>query len=116
MTDTKKKFKENFNNKKWVRILTVIMYIISVSLTAIILGLYYRFWWRPDYTGIKQTNDSIIASLKLVPKSNLNFNITQLIAILEDKFSSQFCITRDFRDDLFILNEDTELLLSIKIK
>jgi hypothetical protein len=117
MTDTKKKFKENFNDKKWVRLLTVIMYVICVSLIAIILGLYYRFWWHPDYSSTnKTTNDSMVASLKLVPKSNLNLNITKLIAILEEQFSSRFFVTKDLRDDLFKIDEDTELILSIKIK
>ncbi|CAF0918095.1 unnamed protein product [Brachionus calyciflorus] len=36
-------------NKKWVKVLTVITYVISVSLVALILGLYYKLAWNPKY-------------------------------------------------------------------
>lgn len=36
-------------NKKWVRVLTVITYIIAISLIALVLGLYYRLVWHPNY-------------------------------------------------------------------
>ncbi len=36
-------------NKKWVKVITVITYIISVSLVALILGLYYKLAWHPKY-------------------------------------------------------------------
>ena len=60
-------------NKKWVRILTVLLYVISVSLVAVILGLYYRFWWKADYSNTGQGNDfeSVrIASFKIPRKMN----------------------------------------------
>ena len=34
-------------NKKIIRLLTVIAYVISVSMAAIILSLYYVFLWDP---------------------------------------------------------------------
>ncbi len=34
--------------KKWVRLLTVIAYLLSVSLAAIILAIYYTFIWQPQ--------------------------------------------------------------------
>jgi hypothetical protein len=36
-------------NKKWVKVLTVITYVISISLIALVLGLYYRLVWHPKY-------------------------------------------------------------------
>lgn len=36
-------------NKKWVRVLAVITYVISVSVVALVLGLYYKLAWRPKY-------------------------------------------------------------------
>ena len=36
-------------NKKWVKVLTVITYVILVSLVALILGLYYKLAWNPRY-------------------------------------------------------------------
>ena len=40
-------------NKKWVRVLTVLIYVISVSLVALVLGIYYRLIWRPNYEFVK---------------------------------------------------------------
>ncbi|XP_061823970.2 uncharacterized protein [Nerophis lumbriciformis] len=34
-------------NKKWVRIATVFAYVLSVSLAAIILAIYYSLIWKP---------------------------------------------------------------------
>lgn len=35
-------------NKKWVRLATVFAYVLSVSLAAIILAIYYSLIWTPD--------------------------------------------------------------------
>lgn len=35
-------------NKKWVRLATVFAYVLSVSLAAIILAIYYSFFWSPN--------------------------------------------------------------------
>ncbi|XP_067847191.1 uncharacterized protein [Heptranchias perlo] len=34
-------------NKKWVRLATVLAYVLSVSLAAIILAVYYSLIWKP---------------------------------------------------------------------
>ncbi|XP_057200875.1 uncharacterized protein LOC130560844 [Triplophysa rosa] len=34
-------------NKKWVRLATVFAYVLSVSLAAIILAIYYSLLWKP---------------------------------------------------------------------
>jgi hypothetical protein len=36
-------------DKKWVRVITVITYVISVSIVALVLGLYYKLGWHPKY-------------------------------------------------------------------
>ncbi|VDM00427.1 unnamed protein product [Schistocephalus solidus] len=41
------KLKQQKNNKKWVRLATVFVYVISVSLAAIVLAIYYSFFWKP---------------------------------------------------------------------
>ncbi|XP_077997228.1 uncharacterized protein LOC144450481 [Glandiceps talaboti] len=33
-------------NKKWVRLATVFAYVLSVSLAAIVLAIYYSFFWK----------------------------------------------------------------------
>ena len=34
-------------NKKWVRLATVLAYVLSVSLAAIVLAIYYSLMWKP---------------------------------------------------------------------
>ncbi|XP_041069819.1 uncharacterized protein LOC121292205 [Carcharodon carcharias] len=41
-------------NTKWVRLATVLAYVLSVSLAAIILAVYYSLIWKP----VKSTNSS----------------------------------------------------------
>lgn len=38
-------------NKKWVRLATVFAYVLSVSLAAIILAVYYSLIWKPTSHG-----------------------------------------------------------------
>lgn len=35
-------------NKKWVRLATVLAYVLSVSLAAIVLAVYYSLMWDPQ--------------------------------------------------------------------
>ena len=35
-------------NKKWVRLATVLAYVLSVSLAAIVLAIYYSLMWNPE--------------------------------------------------------------------
>lgn len=35
-------------NKKWVRLATVLAYVLAVSLAAIVLAIYYSFLWDPQ--------------------------------------------------------------------
>ena len=35
-------------NKKWVRLATVLAYVLSVSLAAIVLAIYYSLVWKPE--------------------------------------------------------------------
>ncbi|KAK2156830.1 hypothetical protein LSH36_204g07019 [Paralvinella palmiformis] len=35
-------------NKKWVRLATVLAYVVSVSLAAVVLAIYYSLMWKPD--------------------------------------------------------------------
>ena len=35
------------SNKKWIRLATVIAYVLAVSLAAIVLAIYYSVMWTP---------------------------------------------------------------------
>lgn len=45
-------------NKKWVRLATVFAYVLSVSLAAIILAIYYSLIWKPTSQGLGGTDGS----------------------------------------------------------
>lgn len=48
--ESKDRLYEPKQNKKMVRVVTVIIYVFSVSLAAIMLSLYYGFFWKaPPY-------------------------------------------------------------------
>ena len=59
------KLYEPKQNKKIVRIFTVILYMFSVSLGAILLSLYYVFLWKNPHT---QAVNRRVRSLKTIHK------------------------------------------------
>lgn len=48
-------------NKKWVRLATVFAYVLSVSLAAIILAIYYSLIWSPHKTNNSTTTTAATA-------------------------------------------------------
>lgn len=45
-------------NKKWVRLATVVVYVLSVSLAAVILAVYYSLIWKPTAgPGLSRTGE-----------------------------------------------------------
>ncbi|KAM4690820.1 putative transmembrane protein INAFM2 [Rhinophrynus dorsalis] len=46
-------------NKKWVRLATVFAYVLSVSLAAIILAIYYSLIWKPVRSSGELVNSSL---------------------------------------------------------
>ncbi|GFR29414.1 uncharacterized protein TNCT_457991 [Trichonephila clavata] len=67
-TSRSKIYEEKKQNKKLVRLLTVLAYVFSVSLAAIVLSLYYVFLWNPN---MQRTNssDSMVASSQTLQQS-----------------------------------------------
>ncbi|XP_046491258.1 uncharacterized protein [Neodiprion pinetum] len=54
--ESKDKLYEPKHRQKLVRVLTVVAYVISVSLAAIILSLYYMFIWKPEDRPLNATS------------------------------------------------------------
>lgn len=50
---------ERKRDKKSVRVLTVLIYVFSVSLAAIMLSLYYVFFWEPKDTHQRKVSDTV---------------------------------------------------------
>ncbi|XP_037343016.1 putative transmembrane protein INAFM2 [Pungitius pungitius] len=59
-------------NKKWVRLATVFAYVLSVSLAAIILAIYYSLIWKP--TSASSSAGKPGASGEVPPTANTSTN------------------------------------------
>ncbi|CAL8294909.1 unnamed protein product [Arctogadus glacialis] len=74
-------------NKKWVRLATVFAYVLSVSLAAIILAIYYSLIWKPTsssssggkpgISGVTTTSSANISSNISTSKNVTEVNSTQ---------------------------------------
>lgn len=61
-------------NKKWVRLATVFAYVLSVSLAAIILAIYYSLIWKP--TSASSSSGKPGVSEEVSPTANISTNIS----------------------------------------
>lgn len=61
-------------NKKWVRLATVFAYVLSVSLAAIILAIYYSLIWKP--TSASSSSGKPGVSEEVSPTANISINIS----------------------------------------
>lgn len=59
-------------NKKWVRLATVFAYVLSVSLAAIILAIYYSLIWKP--TSASSTAGKPGVPGEVSPAANISTN------------------------------------------
>jgi len=55
-------------NKKWVRLATVLAYVLSVSLAAIVLAIYYSVMWKPDIKTV--SNNGLQGQTTISPVQN----------------------------------------------
>ncbi|XP_041810421.1 putative transmembrane protein INAFM2 [Chelmon rostratus] len=61
-------------NKKWVRLATVFAYVLSVSLAAIILAIYYSLIWKP--TSASSSAGKPGGPEEVTPTANISTNIS----------------------------------------
>lgn len=61
-------------NKKWVRLATVFAYVLSVSLAAIILAIYYSLIWKP--TSSSSSAGKPWMSEEVIITANISTNIS----------------------------------------
>lgn len=61
-------------NKKWVRLATVFAYVLSVSLAAIILAIYYSLIWKPTTASSSSGKPGV--SEEVSPTANISTNIS----------------------------------------
>ncbi|XP_026158923.1 uncharacterized protein LOC113128082 [Mastacembelus armatus] len=60
-------------NKKWVRLATVFAYVLSVSLAAIILAIYYSLIWKPTSASSSGGKPEVP---EVTPTANISTNIS----------------------------------------
>lgn len=56
--EAKDKMYEPKDKKKAMRVLTVIAYVFSVSLAAIMLSMYYLFLWQPQKSTVAHVSNT----------------------------------------------------------
>ncbi|XP_069660469.1 putative transmembrane protein INAFM2 [Haliaeetus albicilla] len=56
-------------NKKWVRLATVLAYVLSVSLAAIVLAVYYSLIWQPVRGGGGGSGSGSAAAVTSQPRA-----------------------------------------------
>ncbi|XP_008279643.1 uncharacterized protein LOC103357041 [Stegastes partitus] len=61
-------------NKKWVRLATVFAYVLSVSLAAIILAIYYSLIWKPTSASSSAGKPGVPE--EVTPAANISTNIS----------------------------------------
>ncbi|XP_040916948.1 uncharacterized protein LOC121197412 [Toxotes jaculatrix] len=61
-------------NKKWVRLATVFAYVLSVSLAAIILAIYYSLIWKP--TSASSSAGKPVGPEEVTPTANISTNFS----------------------------------------
>jgi len=100
------KLYEPKQNKKIVRIFTVILYMFSVSLGAILLSLYYVFLWKNPHTQAvnRRADNSSTNTLLLDPTLSSDF------LGLEDQFADPDQVTQESFQQPLSLREDLKLL------
>ena len=68
-------------NKKWVRLATVFAYVLSVSLAAIILAIYYSLIWKPtsasSSAGKPGPVDEVTASPNITTNLSTSSNVSE---------------------------------------
>jgi len=100
------KLYEPKQNKKIVRIFTVILYMFSVSLGAILLSLYYVFLWKNPHTQAvnRRADNTSTNTLLLDPTLSSDF------LGLEDQFADPDQVTQESFQQTLSLREDLKLL------
>lgn len=61
-------------NKKWVRLATVFAYVLSVSLAAIILAIYYSLIWKPTSASSSAGKPGMPG--EVTPTANISTNMS----------------------------------------
>lgn len=72
-------------NKKWVRLATVLAYVLAVSLAAIVLAVYYSLIWEPKLktTTIKPASTLAVTSPGALDGSGVG-NPTTVMSVMND--------------------------------
>ena len=120
--EIKDKLYEPKHKQKLVRVLTVVAYVIFVSMAAILLSLYYTFLWDPKDVPIKLRAKPECATVKSTnpPATPFTVNETQIERMAtetitmgsEQTAEPEITATQRQKGLLTILSESAEMLSS----
>ncbi|XP_053678841.1 uncharacterized protein LOC128729209 [Anopheles nili] len=85
--DSKDRLYEAKQNQKAIRILTVAAYVLCVSLVAIMLSLYYIFFWDPSTNPAQQKTQTIDT---LIIPENLAIRLANRSEVPANRFFHSF--------------------------
>ncbi|XP_026146870.1 uncharacterized protein zgc:153157 [Carassius auratus] len=109
-------------NKKWVRLATVFAYVLSVSLAAIILAIYYSLIWKPTSASLSgRSNVLVTAAIKPIITNNITsdvptsnkMNNTPLVSLRSTETPKYAHSTSSYRQQHWGDAKDHEGLLKI---
>ncbi|XP_059368744.1 uncharacterized protein LOC132106774 [Carassius carassius] len=109
-------------NKKWVRLATVFAYVLSVSLAAIILAIYYSLIWKPTSASLSGRSDVLVtAAIKPINTNNITsdvptsnkMNNTPLVSLRSTETPSYAHSTSSYRLQHWGDTKDHDGLLNI---
>ncbi|XP_028820994.1 putative transmembrane protein INAFM2 [Denticeps clupeoides] len=89
-------------NKKWVRLATVFAYVLSVSLAAIILAVYYSLIWKPT-----SASSTAARPGELPAPANISANISSTTTTTNATDSSNVT-----QADVAAANESSSIIIS----
>ncbi|XP_016384766.1 uncharacterized protein LOC107721328 [Sinocyclocheilus rhinocerous] len=110
-------------NKKWVRLATVFAYVLSVSLAAIILAIYYSLIWKPTSASVSgQSGVLVTAAIMPINTNNITtsdvpstnkMNNTPPVSLTSTETPTYAHSTSSHRQQHWGDNKDHEGLLNI---
>ena len=75
-------------NKKWVRLATVLAYVLAVSLAAIVLAIYYSLIWEPKLKTTTISPASTVGTTSPGMEKVTTDNITTVKSMIDNDLNS----------------------------
>lgn len=115
-------YQPNVRTSKIFRVLTVLAYIVAVSMAAILITIYYTFIWNPyannNIDRIDNISDELLKDWQTSTSKTVSLNdIDKTILPLQDSFPLSTLATNDIQNDRkqLYLAKPLALLMNIRL-